>query len=337
MERDSWGSLCQAAATALALASRLTSATSQQLGWQTQGRVQVILDPSDIARLEFIEGAKLRRLAESQRCVMVVPMLMHIDLPEPLHPKTLILGEPVLQRMVALASIRCKNDSARYTAQLAEIAELRGQLAQLPYVEAVSKVRMLQDVMKRRRRWCWDEIHQMEQELAELQTTIVVNTNEIELRNMEAESMGLEAARLEAAKAAARAAAEMRLPPVAVSHRRLQSEAHQSELADFFHRLDPAGPAGGRLFTEAEVQAGCGGQSEKRLAEGRSRTEKMSESVPAVAAATGSPDDAEQSDHSNPDGSFTLPEWRDFFREEGSFSTEEWIEVTGELRGRSLG
>merc|ERR1719223_408631 len=27
-----------------------------------------------------------------------MPMLMHIDLPEPLHPRTLILGEPVLQR-----------------------------------------------------------------------------------------------------------------------------------------------------------------------------------------------------------------------------------------------
>ena len=27
-----------------------------------------------------------------------VPMVMHIDLPPPLHPRTLILGEPVLQR-----------------------------------------------------------------------------------------------------------------------------------------------------------------------------------------------------------------------------------------------
>ncbi|CAE7535185.1 unnamed protein product [Symbiodinium natans] len=66
-------------------------------------------------------------------------------------------------------------------AQLAEITELRAQLAQLPFVE--------------------DEIHQMEQELTELQTTIVVNANEIELRNMEAESLSRETERLEATKA----------------------------------------------------------------------------------------------------------------------------------------
>ncbi|CAJ1407287.1 unnamed protein product [Effrenium voratum] len=32
---------------------------------------------------------------DDQSCV---PMVMHIDLPPPLHPRTLILGEPVLQR-----------------------------------------------------------------------------------------------------------------------------------------------------------------------------------------------------------------------------------------------
>ncbi|CAE7247468.1 msrA [Symbiodinium sp. CCMP2592] len=246
-------------------------------------------------------------------------------------------------------------------AQLAEIAELRGQLAQLPYVE--------------------DEIHQMEQELAELQTTIVVNTNEIELRNMEAESIGLEAARLEATKVERKArleslnaqAGEIEFWLDAAGHApvgpevrclgykvmtRLQSDAHRSELADFFHRLDPAGPAGGRLFTEAEVQAAAanpksglpravrgqlldvlrasGAEAGPRpAAEPETSVPAVGkpgeDSVPAVAAATASPDDAEQSDHSNPEGSFTLPEWRDFFREEGSFSTEEWMEVTGAL------
>eukprot|EP00439_Symbiodinium_sp_Y106_P047183 s5717_g6.t1 len=138
----------------------------------------------------------------------------------------------------------------------------------------------------------------------------------------------------------------------------LHSDAHQSELADFFHRLDPAGPAGGRLFTEAEVQAAAAnpksglpravrGQLLEALrasgAEAGLRPpaepetsvpaagQPGEEGVPAVAAATASPDDAEQSDHSNPEGSFTLPEWRDFFREEGAFSTEEWMEVTGAL------
>jgi len=97
------------------------------------GNFTVVLDPADYARLEFIdedgdaaaapateaapaEGSPAAILqqesglsaatgeadtagaeqpAEPPSCV---PMVMHIDLPPPLHPRTLILGEPVLQR-----------------------------------------------------------------------------------------------------------------------------------------------------------------------------------------------------------------------------------------------
>jgi len=89
------------------------------------GNFTVILDPSDYARLEFLdedpktadaegadaepEGPEEQESAvaalevssnatgveEAPNCV---PMVMHIDLPPPLHPRTLILGEPVLQR-----------------------------------------------------------------------------------------------------------------------------------------------------------------------------------------------------------------------------------------------
>jgi len=66
------------------------------------GNFTVVLDPADYARPEVVpeEGAAPGAAGngtagEERTCV---PMLMHIDLPEPLHPKTLILGEPVLQR-----------------------------------------------------------------------------------------------------------------------------------------------------------------------------------------------------------------------------------------------
>ncbi|CAK9115261.1 unnamed protein product [Durusdinium trenchii] len=90
------------------------------------GNFTVVLDPTDYARLEFLdedgddEGETSRNSAEDsaqdaasepessgagaqgavhpageQTCV---PMVMHIDLPPPLHERTLILGEPVLQR-----------------------------------------------------------------------------------------------------------------------------------------------------------------------------------------------------------------------------------------------
>jgi len=49
----------------------------------------LVLDPRDYSRPESLE------LNTTAQCV---PMLMRIDLPTPLNPKTLILGEPLLQR-----------------------------------------------------------------------------------------------------------------------------------------------------------------------------------------------------------------------------------------------
>lgn len=91
------------------------------------GNFTVFLDPSDYARLEFLdedteaadaEGGDAEFPVEQESAVAAlevssnatgvgepepeppncVPMVMHIDLPPPLHPRTLILGEPVLQR-----------------------------------------------------------------------------------------------------------------------------------------------------------------------------------------------------------------------------------------------
>mmetsp|Transcript_16734 Transcript_16734/g.29272 ORF Transcript_16734/g.29272 Transcript_16734/m.29272 type:complete len:535 (-) Transcript_16734:130-1734(-) len=84
------------------------------------GNFTVVLDPVDYARPEFLDeggddkdsealgqaesggflsaqgaNAELTPVEMEQFCV---PMVMHIDLPPPLHPRTLILGEPVLQR-----------------------------------------------------------------------------------------------------------------------------------------------------------------------------------------------------------------------------------------------
>lgn len=66
----------------------------------------IVLDPIDIARREYVEeetsesGVSLTE-TEKRSCV---PMLMHIDLPEPLAPKTILLGEPVLQRYYTVFS-----------------------------------------------------------------------------------------------------------------------------------------------------------------------------------------------------------------------------------------
>jgi len=49
----------------------------------------LVLDPRDYSRPESLE---------QNTTAQCVPMLMRIDLPEPLNPKTLILGEPLLQR-----------------------------------------------------------------------------------------------------------------------------------------------------------------------------------------------------------------------------------------------
>jgi hypothetical protein len=74
------------------------------------GNFTVFLDPADYARPEFVdrvgssEGSEAneRILGENEFSDSCVPMVMHIDLPEPLHPRTLILGEPVLQRFYTL-------------------------------------------------------------------------------------------------------------------------------------------------------------------------------------------------------------------------------------------
>jgi len=64
------------------------------------GNFSVALDPADYARPEMASG-ELRVAANAAANSSIgacVPMLMHIDLPEPLGSKTMILGEPVLQR-----------------------------------------------------------------------------------------------------------------------------------------------------------------------------------------------------------------------------------------------
>jgi hypothetical protein len=74
------------------------------------GNFTILLDPADYARPEFAGTAALLAAATlpkpavsssgafSNSTQLCVPMLMHIDLPEPLSPRTIILGEPVLQR-----------------------------------------------------------------------------------------------------------------------------------------------------------------------------------------------------------------------------------------------
>lgn len=87
------------------------------------GNFTILLDPADYARPEFLdedEGVPDVAVADNATELLqdkehledaprgpaiseveenaCVPMVMFIDLPEPLHPRTLILGEPVLQR-----------------------------------------------------------------------------------------------------------------------------------------------------------------------------------------------------------------------------------------------
>jgi len=69
------------------------------------GNFTIVLDPADYARPEMA-SEELRSAAAAGEASgnsssvnrACVPMLMHIDLPQPLGPKTMILGEPVLQR-----------------------------------------------------------------------------------------------------------------------------------------------------------------------------------------------------------------------------------------------
>jgi len=64
------------------------------------GNFTIALDPADYARPEMVtEELRVAANAAANSSVgACVPMLMHIDLPEPLGSKTMILGEPVLQR-----------------------------------------------------------------------------------------------------------------------------------------------------------------------------------------------------------------------------------------------
>jgi len=58
------------------------------------GNITVELVPRDFARPEFV-GNGSAELHENSTCI---PMVMHLDLDEPLSKKTLILGEPILQK-----------------------------------------------------------------------------------------------------------------------------------------------------------------------------------------------------------------------------------------------
>lgn len=65
------------------------------------GNFSVALDPADYARPEMASAELLKAANNGDANSSIgacVPMLMHIDLPEPLGAKTMILGEPVLQR-----------------------------------------------------------------------------------------------------------------------------------------------------------------------------------------------------------------------------------------------
>jgi len=58
----------------------------------------VVLGPSDISRPEFVADEERPDALKDEEAASCIPMLMFMDLPEPLSPKTLILGEPVLQK-----------------------------------------------------------------------------------------------------------------------------------------------------------------------------------------------------------------------------------------------
>jgi len=76
------------------------------------GNFTVFLDPADYARpevvleegdgVEEVQNARNNSIGASTPTQACVPMVMHIDLPSPLHPRTLILGEPILQRFYTI-------------------------------------------------------------------------------------------------------------------------------------------------------------------------------------------------------------------------------------------
>jgi len=58
----------------------------------------MVLAPSDIGRPEFVPGVDEPEVKDEQQHPACIPMLMFMDLPLPYSPKTIILGEPVLQK-----------------------------------------------------------------------------------------------------------------------------------------------------------------------------------------------------------------------------------------------
>jgi len=65
--------------------------------------ITVVLGPADIARPEFMSDADAANADTPHTCI---PMLMFMDLPAPLSPKSLILGEPVLQKYYTVFDAR---------------------------------------------------------------------------------------------------------------------------------------------------------------------------------------------------------------------------------------
>jgi len=69
----------------------------------------LVLDPADFARPEFVPDLNSNDTVNSteySKSFNCVPMLMHIELPSPLMPKTIILGEPVLQKYYTVFDAR---------------------------------------------------------------------------------------------------------------------------------------------------------------------------------------------------------------------------------------
>lgn len=59
------------------------------------GSFKVVLEPKDIARPRVVPGSEVGAPDSVHTCV---PMLMYLEVPKPLQRKTILLGEPVLQR-----------------------------------------------------------------------------------------------------------------------------------------------------------------------------------------------------------------------------------------------
>jgi len=58
----------------------------------------VVLGPTDIARPDFVQVSQKQEAGTEDGQTPCMPMVMFMDLPKPFSPKTLVLGEPVLQK-----------------------------------------------------------------------------------------------------------------------------------------------------------------------------------------------------------------------------------------------